>query len=104
MSLDVLRTSRIHKALLLITGIKTPWPSKLVEISETVLSEWSTQFGKIADISAELYGPGGRLHGVAEAHEISRKALESRWLNDPRGLVSPLRAFEHGHLGFTPGQ
>ena len=69
-----------------------------------VKAKWSVQFGPLSEIAAELYGPGGRLHGVAEAHEVSRKALELRWLGDPQGLVSPLRAFEHGDLGFVPGQ
>ena len=128
--IETLRVSRIHRAVALITDKGTRWPAKLIDLSKQIVHAWTRKFGSLSEIRADPYEPGGRLYGIAKANEASRKvsrdwslfgsmtlsalclqlstnqrqALERRWLGEPNSLVSPLRALEHGHLEFTPGQ
>lgn len=51
-----------------------------------------------------LFVTGGRLHGIANPHDLRHHALIERWLSGPGGRLLPLRALESGHLEFEPGQ
>lgn len=82
-SLEDLQISRIHRAIVLISDSDrdTRWPSKLVEMCERLRQEWVFQFGPLDQIRVPLYGPGGRLHGIIESNEHSRRV---RWQQDPK--------------------
>lgn len=102
---DLLRITRIHMAIELIRGPSTQWPSRLIEMCDTLHQKWTSRFGPLDEIMPDLYGPGGRLYGIAAVGESrSRKAMESRWVGDPNVDIGPERPCEHGHLEFVPGQ
>ena len=73
LSKETIRQSRIHKALTLISDKTMQWPEFLVVKTDPILEQWTRQFGNLEEMLVELYGPGGRLHGIAEPHEISRR-------------------------------
>ena len=61
-NLDVLRFSRIEKALLLIS---TPgWPADIAAMARKILVRWEDALGPLQELRADLWGIGGRLEGV----------------------------------------
>ena len=64
-TLDVLRYSRIEKALMVIaaTGAST-WPIDAVGKAEEIIQKWEDELGPLKTLRADLHGPGGRLEGV----------------------------------------
>lgn len=61
-TLDVLRFSRIEKALLLIS---TPeWPADIAALARKILVRWEDALGPLQELRADLWGIGGRLEGV----------------------------------------
>lgn len=125
-TLDSIRESGIHRAILSITDIEnsTSWPGKLTEVAELIAVKWEARYGALQDIRVNLFGPGGRLHGIAEPHEANRRvggfdyfswvrsragadriqALVEKWTSSTSNNVSLMGAYEHGHLDFKPGQ
>ena len=49
------------------------WPDEFASLAEAIIEKWTVQFGNMRELHVELYGPGGRLHGVAQPHDISRR-------------------------------
>ena len=65
MTLDLLRYSRIEKALMVIAGsVNTSWPLDILARAKALLSKWEDELGPLKNIRADLYGPGGRMEGV----------------------------------------
>lgn len=61
-TLDVLRFSRIEKALMLIS---TPgWPADIAAMARKILVRWEDALGPLQELRADLWGIGGRLEGV----------------------------------------
>lgn len=61
-TLDVLRFSRIEKALMLIS---TPgWPADIAAMARKILVRWEDALGPLQELHADLWGIGGRLEGV----------------------------------------
>lgn len=61
-NLDVLRFSRIEKALMLIS---TPgWPADIAAMARKILVRWEDALGPLQELRADLWGIGGRLEGV----------------------------------------
>lgn len=104
LSLDILRYSRVHYALLEITGRATRWPGKLIDKVEHLIKLWEASFGHLRDIHRPLYEDGGRLHGISTAEDVERDKLLIKWLRAPNIHVSPAISRRHGDLGFTPGE
>ena len=65
-SLDLLRFSRIEKALMLITAAGG-WPIDAVEMAVELLEKWEQNLGSLKGIRADLWGPGGRLDGLIQS-------------------------------------
>ena len=63
-TLDLLRYSRIEKALLGISAACTGWPTEIAEQAEKILLKWEDDLGPLRGLRADLWGPGGRLEGV----------------------------------------
>lgn len=103
LSVDDIRISRIHLALMEISGRATRWPHCLAGRAEAVIKAWECRIGKLSDIGIELLGPGGRLEGFATAADIAGDKLLTKWLRQG-DKISPMRARKHGDLNFTPGQ
>lgn len=61
-TLDVLRFSRIERALVLIS---TPgWPADIAAMARKILVRWEDALGPLQELRADLWGIGGRLEGV----------------------------------------
>ncbi len=77
-TLDVLRYSRIEKALMLISS--PGWPLEVAAKARKILVKWERVLGSLQDLRADLWAVGGRLEGV--------RRIES-WQNE-MDLVSAL--------------
>lgn len=104
LSHQTLRCSRVHFALLEISGRATRWPSKLIEIVDSLIQYWTSIYGTLADIRPLLYEDGGRLYGISTPEDLEREKLLIKWLRSAGTHVSPTIARRHGDLGFKPGE
>ena len=102
--IEDIRYSRIHLAVGAIAGRATRWPARLVPRCDALKEAWETQFGPLKQIGTLLYEPGGRLHGICVADDLSREKLVTKWLKTPDVKISPLVARRFGDLGFKPGE
>ncbi|KAF2843689.1 hypothetical protein M501DRAFT_1013028 [Patellaria atrata CBS 101060] len=98
---SALKLSRIHFAVLEVSGKATRWPSRLAFECDEVITTWEKKYGPLRELRPSLFVPGGRLYGICSPHDITREALLSRFNKDNPGI--PFAAFEHGDLGFKPG-
>ncbi|KAK3725463.1 hypothetical protein LTR37_000433 [Vermiconidia calcicola] len=88
--LEDIRFSRLHLAIISMSGRATRWPKKLIDRAESKLG-------------SPLYEPGGRLHGICKPEDFSREKILIKWLKTPGVKLSPLLARRVGDLGFKPG-
>lgn len=102
-SLEGIRYSRMHLAIIEISGRATRWPKKLIDKCDAITEIWEAQYGPLKKIGTPLYEPGGRLHGICEPQDLKEKLLV-RWLKQPGSKLSPSVARRCGDLGFTPGE
>jgi len=72
LTLDAILFSRVHKALLLISGRGTRWPSKLIEVSDALIAEMTARFGSLDMLRPALYEKGGRLEDFADERHLGR--------------------------------
>lgn len=65
MTLDLLRYSRIEKALMVIVATgNSYWPIDIQMHAEELITKWEDGLGPLKNLRADLYGPGGRMEGV----------------------------------------
>lgn len=64
MNLNLLRYSRIEKALMVIAIPGTGWPIDISKQAIRLLEKWGNTLGSLKHLRADLYEPGGRLEGV----------------------------------------
>ncbi|KAF1947453.1 hypothetical protein EJ02DRAFT_333637 [Clathrospora elynae] len=98
-----LRSTGIHKAVWDISGVATRWPGKLCDDCDKIISIWTAKFGPFNELHPFLYGRGGRLEGIASAHEVTREALLKRWADQCPEKIHPKRSHKPGDLGFKAG-
>lgn len=103
-SVDDLRSSRMHLAVSEIAGRSTRWPKRLIERCEALKETWESSHGPLKGIGILLYEPGGRLHGICQPEDVNRDTLFVKWLKSPSAAFSPLKAKRFGDLGFTAGE
>jgi len=103
-SLEDIRYSRIHLAVMSIAGSASRWPARLVDRCDALKEAWETEYGPLKQIGILLYEPGGRLHGICKADDLSKEKLLVKWLKMPDVKVSPLVARRFGDLGFKAGE
>lgn len=63
MTLDLLRYSRVDKALRLI-AMGSEWPLEIMMQAEELVTKWELALGSLQSIHADLWAPGGRLQGI----------------------------------------
>lgn len=102
-SLEDIRYSRIHLVVNEIAGRATRWPRKLIEKCETLKTAWEQSYGPLQDLGTPLYEPGGRLHGICKAEDLSEEKVLVKWMRTAGVKISPIVARKPGALGFTPG-
>ena len=118
MTIDMLRYSRIEKAMMEICGPGTRWPPELIKIAENAIDRWEGSLGPLKNVRANLWGPGGRLEGVTKVcvqpqalqtearrgdqqSPVKPKERKSSW--SVQGCCDPARAYVVGHNGFEVG-
>lgn len=72
LTLDILRSTRVHRAVLLIAGRGTRWPGGLVDICDNIIVELTKIFGKLELIRPLLYEKGGRLAAFSDEQKLGR--------------------------------
>ena len=84
MTLDLLRYTRMEKALMVIvaTGVSC-WPMDVVIAAEELFRKWENQLGPLNDLRADLYGPDGKLEGLRKINtwEHGREERDDVWTN-----------------------
>lgn len=117
MTIDMLRYSRIEKAMMEICGPGTRWPPGLIKLAEDALVRWKQSFGPLKHVEANLWGPGGRLEHVKKVvgpeavqdkghpqHQpLPAKPKERKASWCVQGGCDPTRAYVAGHNGFEVG-
>lgn len=103
-SLDDIRSSRLHLAIDAISGKATRWPVKLIDKADGLKRNWEKLHGSLKNLTPPLYESGGRLYGIARAEDVTNEKLLVKWLKAPGPKVSPLAARKRGDLGFKPGE
>jgi hypothetical protein len=68
-----LRSSGIHNAVKLISGVATRWPARLCDECDKIISTWTARFGEFSELHPFLHGRGGRLEGIGNSTEYSRQ-------------------------------
>ena len=63
MTADLLRYSRIEKALVVIAAGGGAWPADASLMAEALLVSWEERVGALKNVRADLWGVGGRLEG-----------------------------------------
>ncbi|KAK3069756.1 hypothetical protein LTR53_011651 [Teratosphaeriaceae sp. CCFEE 6253] len=103
-SLEDIRSSRVHLAISEISGLGTRWSKRLIERSDALKEVWEAMYGPLRAIGFPLYGPGGRLHNVAKPENLSKEELIMKWLRvSGADRLSQVKALRSGGLGFKPG-
>lgn len=65
MTLELLRYSRIEKALMAIATMGSAyWPMEILAHAAVLITKWEDELGPLKNLRADLYGPGGRMEGV----------------------------------------
>ncbi|EKG12287.1 hypothetical protein MPH_10592, partial [Macrophomina phaseolina MS6] len=103
LSISTLRFSRIHLAILEVSGKATRWPKRLAKECDKTVEVWTKKYGKLSEIRPRLFKPDGRLYGVCTGRELTRNALIRLWSEQNPAHTSPDRGMQHGSLGFKPG-
>lgn len=103
-SLEDIRFSRLHLAIISMSGQATRWPKKLIERGDTLRAAWETQHGSLKKLGTPLYELGGRLNGVCKPEDLSKDRLLIKWSKMPGIKLSPLVARRFGDLGFKAGE
>ncbi|KAL8730240.1 MAG: hypothetical protein Q9166_004217 [cf. Caloplaca sp. 2 TL-2023] len=69
MTLDILRYSRMEKALQTIAEANGGgWPPDLVVKAKSLIARWEGSIGPLQRVHTDLWAPGGRLEGFAKPH------------------------------------
>ncbi|KAH9822002.1 hypothetical protein Tdes44962_MAKER04899 [Teratosphaeria destructans] len=96
-----IKYSRIHLAMLEISGRATRWPRVVIERCDAVAEVWEQKFGRLQDLGTCLYEEGGRLYGVCRPEDTSKDKLMIRWMKAKE--IKAFAAHTWGDLGFKPG-
>ena len=114
MSSDMLRQSRIDRALLEICMMGTEWPASLVERAEHILQQWEEHIGRVGELRDSLWEPGRPMAGCHKRTEMEAVVLKSKgkptktvmvrrkqWVVDAKKLA---KASYYGDAGFEVGR
>lgn len=80
-SLDLLRYSRIEKALAFI-AMDPRWPAEATTKAHKILEKWERSLGPVDDLRADLWGPCGRLEGLKKMKGWWGAAVEKSEVDD----------------------
>ena len=107
---ETLRFSKLHTALKGITSSGSGWMQNIVLKVDRLLERWERDFGPLVELRSDLWGPGGRLHGLKRLTEpgmddknygLEEYKERKRCVNVPVEANDSLRS---GDLGFEVGE
>ena len=127
-TIELLRYSRIEKALLLIAFTSPQcWPADVTAPAERTLKRWENELGQsMKNVRQDFFSPGGRLAGL-KPHELfigepevqviplpdiylqqqnTESIAQDTHTHRTKYAASPTQppsAFSHGHSGFSVG-
>lgn len=104
LTLDDIRYSRLHLAMLSISGLATRWPNKLIERADELRTDWEALYGPLKTWGTPLYEKGGRLNGLCKAEDVHNEMLIAKWLKSKSAKINPLSSRKSGSIGFTAGE
>jgi hypothetical protein len=95
--------SRIHLAILDISGRATRWPGLLIDRCDDLLVQWEERYGwHVKLMGTLLYELGGRLHEVCRPEDVKKEMLLAKWIRNKSWHA--VGALKSGDLGFKPGE
>ena len=123
-TVEMLKYSRVHKALAEIAKSGSGWSTALMWKAEMLLLVWEEALGPLKELRADLWCEGGRLEGLKRFDDLSedvRRGVESEALLEAisgKGSGSKhyapsweihygeerIDAYFSGHNGFAPGR
>ncbi|KAI4749886.1 hypothetical protein E4T44_14979, partial [Aureobasidium sp. EXF-8845] len=103
LTVEAIRDSGLHFALLTIAGRATRWPIKLIDEAEHIIRTWETEWGPLAHIKGNVYGTGRRLYSISTPEDLEKEAILTKWQRRQASWVNPNFARRSGDLGFQPG-
>ncbi|KAI4281364.1 MAG: hypothetical protein L6R38_003759 [Xanthoria sp. 2 TBL-2021] len=107
MTLDILRFSRMEKALQRIVEANTgDWPPDIVLKAKNLIARWENSFGPLLRVRTDLWATGGRLEGFAKPRgwfKWEEKSPEApAWIaQEKRSLAE---TYKEGHCGVKVGE
>ena len=117
-TIDMLRYSRLEKAMMEICGPGTRWPPGLIKMAEDAINRWEGSLGPLKCVRAHLWDSGGRLEGVIKVAVQPQAVPDQEQRRDQQSVVKakerqtswcvhggcdPTRAYVVGHNGFDVG-
>lgn len=72
-TVELLRYSRIEKALGAMTVEGSGWPAEYTLLAEALWNAWENSVGPLRNIRADLWGPGGRLEGIKKLDTLEEE-------------------------------
>lgn len=70
MTIDLLLSSRIEKALFGIAAANVEWPADIPSQARNILRKWEYELGPVHNLHVDLWAPGGRLEGVRKLEKV----------------------------------
>ena len=99
---SIIRRSRIHFAILLISARATRWPSRIITEADVIIEEWTKRYGPLSQLRPPLYEEGGRLYNISTPLDLNKEVLNIKWTR--QFGIDSRHAYQVGNLGFKPGQ
>lgn len=97
---DVLRFSRIEKALVLISA--PGWPADIAAIARRILVRWEYALGPLQELRADLWGIGGRLEGVRKVE--FKMPDDAEWVSSwKQAILISLKVFQGNEIHLVRG-
>lgn len=115
-SVDLLRQTRIDKALIEVSVLATRWPASVVCRAETMLRAWENEVGQVGQLRAALWEPGGRMAGchkfpvIEQRAAVDRKGKITKAAQKPRkhywvvDAMKPAKANDYGDVNLEVGR
>lgn len=69
-TVEILRRTRIEKALFGVCAQSTLWPPSLFEMAQQILKKWERKLGDLSGLRSSLFEAGGRMAGCRKQASI----------------------------------
>ncbi|KZF24049.1 hypothetical protein L228DRAFT_281161 [Xylona heveae TC161] len=108
--IDILRFTRIDKALLEMSAMGSRWPTYLVDMAESTVREWEKRLGDIRHLRTALWAPSGRMVSkekkgwlVDKGDPAKAHVVGHNWIRAGDWWIKPACAFRDGAIDNPKG-